>query len=283
MTVKKTRNNIRFTADEYGAELISVGYKGKEILWNAGDSWKRHAPVLFPFICSPADHKYFADGKEYTMPSNHGFARDSKFTLKSEGDNYAEFLLSSSDETKKLYPYDFRLLARYTIENDSVIVTHTVFNDGEKDMYFYLGGHPAFACDIESGKCVLKYEKPETIVQTLPSFSRTVLENESELNLTRELFDHDVIMKDKPASDSVSLINPDGSYVKLTFPDSDCIAVWTVANDPDAQFICLEPWTSVPVYADDEYPDIEKKPHAKRLPSGGKFIYRYIIEAGESI
>lgn len=281
MITTKTIGKLSFSADENGAELHSLKFDGEEYLWQCGDAWKRYAPILFPFICSPKDRKYKAGGKEYTLPGNHGFARDSVFTLDCESDASVTYKLESSDTTKQWYPYNFLLLVTYEIRNEKLEIRHTVRNTGSEDMYFYLGGHPAFICDIEGGKNFVEYEKPETIVQPTPDGERTVLDNETVLKLDREQFDHDVIMKDMPQSGSVTLKKADGGYVKLSFPDSDCIAVWTATGDPRAQFICLEPWTSVPAYADDEYEDIENKPHAVKLAPKGEYFYNYSIEIGK--
>lgn len=283
MLTEKSCGNISFAADEYGAELHSIKYCGEEFLWQCGSAWKRYAPVLFPFICSPLknDGKYRAGGTEYKMPGNHGFARDSVFEKLDETDVSVTYRLASSEVTKQWYPYDFELLVRYEIADGGVNVTNIVKNTGGGDMYFYLGGHPAFICDIEEGKSFVEYEQHETIKQPIPDGERTVLDGERVLKLNRRQFAYDVIMKDAPASKAVTLKKSDGGFVKLRFPDSECIAIWT-GTAPAAQFICLEPWTSVPVYADDDIPDIEKKPHAVKLPAAGEYSYSYRIEIGRN-
>lgn len=281
MLTEKTLGNISFAADENGAELHSLKLNGEEFLWQCGSAWKRYAPVLFPFICSPESGSYRADGREYRMPGNHGFARDSVFEKTAETETSVSYRLSSDDTTRQWYPYDFQLDITYALVNGGVEVRHTVKNTGGKTMYFYLGGHPAFICDIEAGESFVEYEKPETIVQPVPDGQRTVLDGETRLPLNREQFKYDVIMKDAPASGAVTLRKPDGGYVRLSFPDSECIAVWT-GTSPEAQFICLEPWTSVPVYTDDDTPDIENKAHAKALAAGGEYSYVYRIEIGKA-
>ncbi|WP_295209574.1 aldose 1-epimerase family protein [Ruminococcus sp.] len=274
------KGNVSISADTFGAELHSIKLDDKEYLWQCGDAWKRYAPILFPFICSPKDRTYKADGKEYHLKANHGFARDSEFEFAGKTDNSISFTLKDSAETLAQYPYHFELTVTYTVEGKKVIVKNSVKNTDSRDIYFYLGGHPAFICDIQGGKCVVEYEKPETIVQPTPNGDRTVLDNETTLPLNRAQFDFDVIMKDKPNSKAVTLKKSDGGYVKLSYPQSECIAVWTSTGDERAQFICLEPWTSVPVYEDDAFEDIEKKPHAVKLGAGSTFDYSYTIEIG---
>ena len=282
LTVKT--NTLEISANTSGAELCSVKKDGVEYLWQAGDAWKRYAPILFPFICSPKGKRYKAGGREYTMPSNHGFARDMEFEPQGTDDKSISFKLTSNEQTLRIYPYDFELTVRFTVSGNSVEVLNQVKNTGDKDMYFYLGGHPAFNCPLEEGlgfdDYEIRYEKNETITQQLPNGGeRVIIDNEAGYRLTRALFDNDVIMKDKPNSKSVTLMSPKGSRsVTLRYPESECIAVWSSTGNDEARFVCLEPWTSVPVYCDDEYDDIEKKPHAVKLAAGESFDYRYFIE-----
>lgn len=217
-------DKLSISADTFGAELHSIKLDGKEYLWQCGDAWKRYAPILFPFICSPKDRTYKAGGQEYHMAANHGFARDSEFTYAGSTKNSVSFLLKDNDVTLAQYPYHFELEVTYSIKGSKVTVTNTVKNTDEKAMYFYLGGHPA--------------------------------------------------------SKAVTLKKSDGGFVKLSFPHSDCIAVWTSTGNPDAQFICLEPWTSVPVYEDDAFEDIENKPHAIKLAPEAVYTYSYTVEVG---
>ena len=280
-----TNGKMTVSADTHGAELHSIRFNGTEYLWQCGDAWKRYAPILFPFICSPKDKKYRAGGKEYTMLSNHGFARDSEFTALSAADGSMIFSLSSDENTKKLYPYDFRLDVAYSFDMYSehiLCVKNTVYNTGSDTMYFYLGGHPAFNCPLEKGLSFddyyVEYEKPETIIQVWNG-TRTILDNESRLPMSRALFDNDVIMKDAPVSSSITLKSDKSCRgVTLSWDDScKCISVWSPTGDDSASFVCLEPWTSVPVYDDDAFEDIERKPHAIKLEKGCSFSFEYKI------
>jgi galactose mutarotase-like enzyme len=69
---------------EMGAELQSVkDSEGREYMWQAGEQWPRHSPILFPIVCSVNNNTYVVDGKEYHLP-RHGFARDTEFTVISQ-------------------------------------------------------------------------------------------------------------------------------------------------------------------------------------------------------
>ena len=66
--MKYTIKSDKLTAviDSFGAELCSVkDASGREYIWTAEDVWKRHAPLLFPFVCDTASKKYTVGGKEY--------------------------------------------------------------------------------------------------------------------------------------------------------------------------------------------------------------------------
>ena len=74
---------LKITVADAGAELISVWDKttGRECIWNADPAvWNRHAPILFPFVGKVKDGKYRIGENEYTMKTQHGFARDRVFT-----------------------------------------------------------------------------------------------------------------------------------------------------------------------------------------------------------
>lgn len=274
---------VTISADTFGAELHSIKAGKTEYLWQCGESWKRYAPILFPFVCNTSTKKYKSGGVEYTMPTNHGFARDSEFTLVETTENSIEFSLESNKKTIEIYPYSFRLTVKYEVCENTVKVINIVENTDEKSMYFYLGSHPAFNCPLDENTSFydykIVYQKPETIIQTLPDGKeRTILDNSDSFGLTRELFDYDVILKDKPNSKSITLCSDKTSRkVTVNFPDSDCIAVWSPSGDNNASFVCLEAWTSVPIYFDDEVEDIELKPHAIKLASGSKYTYSYEI------
>ena len=272
--------NTEISADTFGAELHSVRFEGREYLWQCGDAWKRYAPVLFPFVCSPEGRAYRAGGRDYKMRANHGFARDMEFELVRCDENIVEFKLRDNDDTLAQYPYHFELTVLYTALGNGVKVENKVRNTGNEPMYFYLGGHPAFNCPLTEGENFedydIVYEKNENIADPAGNI---LAENGNIIPVTRKLFDNDAVMIDKPNSKAVTLKSRKSERaVTVKFPQSDCIAVWSPTGDDRAAFVCLEPWTSVPVYADDAYPDIEKKPHAVKLDAGEVFSYGYEIE-----
>lgn len=280
-----TINNDRLqvSADTFGAELHSLKLDGKEYLWQCGDAWKRYAPILFPFICSPKDGLYTAKGKQYKMKANHGFARDMEFEFKAQTDNSLSFVLTENAKSLAQYPYEFSLEVRYTIKDNCLRVENFVTNMGDEDMFFYLGAHPAFNCPLNGGESFddyyVEFDECERITQTIGEKQVTLVENGRTLDMTRALFDNDSIPLEFPNSKAISLKSKkSGSYVRLEYPVSDCITVWSPTGDDRASFVCLEPWTSVPTFYDDDFDAIEDKPHAIKLAAGEDYRYYYDIK-----
>ncbi|MCM1228223.1 MAG: aldose 1-epimerase family protein [Clostridium sp.] len=282
MIYELKNNNLKLTADTFGAELHSINLNGLEYLWQCGDSWKRYAPILFPFICSPKNGLYNADGKQYKMNANHGFARDSEFELYEKTENSISFKLTENERTLSQYPYKFTFIVKYSIYENTVKVEHYVSNNDSRLMYFYIGGHPAFNCPLENGESFtdyyVEYESNEHVTRNVNGKDEVVMENGNILDMTRELFDYDSLVLPYPNSKSVSLKSRKSQrYVTVDFPESKCITVWSPTGNDDASFVCLEPWTSVPTYFDDDEPDIEKKAHAISLAPEKTYGYSYTI------
>lgn len=266
---------------DFGAELSSLKTAdGTELIWQADpEIWKRHAPLLFPFICNTESKKYTVNGAEYAL-SNHGFARDTVFECVSEKSEDVCFVLKSSEETLKKYPYKFELSAEYILSGNTLTTSVTVKNTDDKDIFFFIGGHPAFNCPMTDGDnfddYYVEYSENETITQPVPSGERTILDNGRQVPLTHELFAHDVFMKDKPNSSSISLKSKKSSKaIRLDYDNSGCIAVWSPARN-DANFVCLEPWSSVPVYCD-KVEELTEMPSAKKLAAGESYVFSYKI------
>ena len=139
---------------EQGAEMKSLKDRasGREYLW-CGDAkyWKRTAPVLFPLVGRYRDNESIYQGKVYHL-SQHGFARDMEFSLISQTETELWFALEETEETLENYPFRFRLLVGYRLEGRRVQVLWKVENTDDKEIWFSLGGHPAFVCPPGEGK-----------------------------------------------------------------------------------------------------------------------------------
>ena len=144
-------DKLKVTINHFGAELCSIVKKetGVEYMWNADERfWKRSAPVLFPFVGSLKNKEFLYGDKAYAM-GQHGFARDMEFSLVSNDGRQAWFSLNSDDTTYEKYPFAFTLEIGYVLTDNTVKVIWKVINEDEKQMYFSIGGHPAFMCPLD--------------------------------------------------------------------------------------------------------------------------------------
>ena len=132
--------------DSFGAEMVSVKKNGKERLWqNDNGGWDGHAPVLFPKC---GDCRVIIDGKEYPM-RGPGIACRSEFSCVEKTDTSIKLSFSSSEETKKVYPYDFVFTASYILDGAKLRIEYEVYNPSDVPVYASLGSHESYVLDGE--------------------------------------------------------------------------------------------------------------------------------------
>ena len=248
-----SNEKITIQIDSLGAELKSLKNisTGTEYMWN-GDArfWKRTSPVLFPIVGGLKEGRYLLEGKEYPM-GQHGFARDMEFQLKSQVASEIWFILESGEETLPKYPYAFQLEIGYELVGESVIVKWRVKNPSTEEMYFSIGGHPAFLCPIEENTIQSQYQicfdtKDKVISSCI---KEGLLSEETKeyplqdgiLPVTEHLFDDDALVIEHDQAHQVALVKPDGTpYLTVSF-DAPLFGIWSPPKK-NAPFICIEPW-----------------------------------------
>jgi len=107
-------NGARAEVQMRGAQLAS--YKladGREVLWQ-GSAWPQHTPVLFPVCGSIKDEKIKIAGKIYPM-TKHGFTRNPDFKPVKVGEDFVDMVLEPTEESKPMYPFEFRLHVIHTL------------------------------------------------------------------------------------------------------------------------------------------------------------------------
>lgn len=246
---------LTVTTDTFGAELVSVRDKtGTEYIWNADPAyWKRHSPVLFPFVGSLKNKEYHYQGNAWPM-GQHGFARDMEFTLLASSSSEVWYLLRADEATREKYPFDFQLDIGYRLEGSTVSVIWKVTNTGSCVMPFSIGAHPAFRCPIHPGEKRSRYEfrfdngKPLTyhpiaeggLADTHTSLPLPGTESGC-LTIEDSLFDHDALILEGDQAHRAALAKKGcAPYVTVTF-DSPLFGLWSPAG-ADTPFVCIEPW-----------------------------------------
>ncbi|MDR1629625.1 MAG: aldose 1-epimerase family protein [Oscillospiraceae bacterium] len=273
---------LRVEVKEMGAELSSVFSKDAnfEYLWQGNpDIWYGQSPILFPIVGRLIDDKYTLGGKEYTMPK-HGLARKRPFALQSATETEMIFVQSEDKKTLKAYPYKFDLIIKYMIQGKTLSVEHTVVNKNEDVMYFSLGAHPGFNCEIGDE---LEFEQNETLdtekidlVESLriPKTTR-VLTDSRAITITEHIFDEDALILSGIKSSHVTLKSKNqGRTVKFTLGGAPYLGVWA---KPGAPYVCIEPWFGV----NDSYEkkaDFSQKDQIQSIPAGGAFSFTWSAE-----
>jgi galactose mutarotase-like enzyme len=251
-----------------GAELVSLtDAEGIEYIWGADERyWKRHTPILFPIVGKIVEGKYSFKGKEYLLPA-HGFARDMVFEVENETKESITFVLTSSLNTKAMYPFDFCLKVIYTLEGKRLHITYEVVNVDSDTLYFKIGAHPGIRCPLFEGETIedyyLEFEKQEDITELLVT-PDVYLSNETrqfarkEINLTKDLFKDGPLVFSQYKSASMSLKSLK-NHKKLTveFENFPFLGIWSTTDE--APFICIEPWYGHADFVDDSKEITEKK------------------------
>ena len=242
--------HLKVGVKEFGCELTSIKSKatGFEYLWQGDEKiWSGQSPILFPIVGRLIDDKYYLDGKEYEMPK-HGFARKLKWNFLENSGTSMKFILSDSEETFKIYPYHFDLVVTFSVDGKSLTVSHDIINKNEGAMLFSLGAHPAFNCKIGDKLTFSEKETLSTVKIDLVNSLRLpdtvpVLENETDIVITEDVFNEDALIFSDVKSEFITLRSDDHNRtVKFTLGGAPWLGIWA---KPGAPYVCIEPWCGV--------------------------------------
>lgn len=271
---------------EHGAEPHSLrGADGHELLWQAGEAWRRHAPILFPIVGRVPDDTISVDGRTYAL-TQHGFARDLVWDVVATTGSSATLRLRDTVETRARFPYAFELSATYVLDDRGLATTYQVTNPGDVPLPFSIGSHPAFAWPLEAGapqdEHIVVFDEPEpaairrldhTLV--LPDPEPTPVDGAT-LRLDPALFATDAVVMDQVVSRGLRYLAPSGRGLRMTWDEVfDVFVVW---SRPDgADLLCLEPCVggAAPI---DFTGDLRDKPGVVVVSPGGTFRASYRID-----
>lgn len=266
-----------------GAELTHLRDAGdRELMTDADPAyWTGHAPILFPIVGRLSGDALRIDGRDYPM-KQHGFARTQMFELAGRTDASATFRLTANAETRPLYPFDFALEVGFAIEAATLAIDVRVSNPGSEPLPASFGFHPAFAWPLPYGgprdahRISFSNDEPGDIVELaggLFAATRPSPLDGKVLRLTDALFADDALIWDPVASQSVTYGAADGPRLRIDFPDTPYLGIWT---KPGAAFVCVEPWHG---HADPAgfTGDFRTKPGVFEVASGGDWTCRMAI------
>ncbi len=235
-------DTLKIAVDTHGAELSSVFNKNenKEMLWQGDpEFWGRKSPVLFPVVGKYKNGKATYNGNEYAL-GQHGFARDSEFTLFEQTESKLSFTLESDGETLKKYPFKFKLTCSFELINNRIVVGWNVENTDDKTIYFSIGAHPAFYC--KKGETVLRMNGEKlkyNLINADGLYTAPQYDIEGSFTLDEEIFDNDALIIENSNVTEVTLID-EKPYLSVKF-DAKIFGLWSPAKK-NAPFMCIEPW-----------------------------------------
>ena len=264
-----------------GAQLTSFkAADGREVIWQADPSvWPQYTPVLFPICGAVRNDRIVIAGQEYPM-TKHGFTRNPEFAISHVGDDFVDLVLTPTEESKPMYPFDFAFHVTYRLFDNGYTTTFLVENRSDRVMPLCVGGHPGFICPMEPGAAFedyrLVFARAESGENTLAPGGYLVdgaerldeLQDGRVLPLSHALFDaRDALIFAGLNSRSVDLVHRvSGRGLRFDFPKMEVLAVWTMPN-ANADYICLEPWHGMPGRVQDS-DNFEDKPYVTLLDPG---------------
>lgn len=261
--------NYTATIRTLGAELLSLTKDGQEYIWEGNPAfWKGHAPILFPICGGLKEDTYCYEGNSYSL-AKHGFARFYTFQIEKAADDSATFLLTSSAEQIRAYPFPYALRAIFTLCDEGLSVQYLVTNTGNKPMYYSIGGHEGYACPGGIEKYSLVFDKEEDMVchaldGNLLSYETYSVGQGKELPLKYDYFVTDALTFLYLRSRKITLKHAyTGEKLTVDFEGFPYVFVWT---RPGADFICIEPWCGIPDFTDSNFDLASKKGICTLLP-----------------
>jgi len=270
---------LKLTVTTWGAQVKSVVRKcdNVEHIWQADpDVWGYHAPILFPHAGKVPGNKIEVNGQAYES-TQHGFARLMEHDLVEHTEDAIVLELCANEETLAKFPYEFRLVSTFTLENDTLHHTLTVENLDEKKMPFGIGFHPAFTVPFDDKHTAADYEMrfsemespvclnclPTGLVQSNHYYLGN---NITSIAIDEQLFANDSHCMVNLKSQTLGLYEKGtGRGVVCSIEEFPYTLLWSKPGSP--KFICIEPWHSLPSY-EGSSSDWYEKPAAAILESG---------------
>lgn len=245
---------ITLAVESHGAEMKSLksNETGMEYLWQADPAfWGRTSPILFPVVGKYKDNTTYYEDKTINL-SQHGFARDSEFTVVSQTEDTIWLCLKDNEKTFAKYPFQFELYAGYQIIENSVKVMWKVKNPDARTLYFSIGAHPAFNCPLHDSEDMADYsfffDTKEPLLSRMVGQDGFIAEGtitfdtkDGKLPITKNLFDYNTMIFEDGQTHRIALLTPEEKeYVVVSF-SAPLVGIWTPV-EKNAPFVCIEPW-----------------------------------------
>jgi galactose mutarotase-like enzyme len=245
-----SNGSLSATIKAAGAELCSlIDARERELIWQAGPAWPRHAPILFPIVGRLKDDVLHLRGKTYPM-KQHGFARDLRFAWSKTLPEACTLSLQDDEATHARYPFPFQLDVTFALHERSLTIGYDVTNKGDVDMPASIGAHPAFNWPLAGGAdksshTIVFPQKETAPIRRLsdgllrPQTCPTPVQGTT-LPLSEALFVDDAVIFEHLASRSLRYAAPDHPGIEFSWEGFRELGLWS--KPAGAPFLCIEPW-----------------------------------------
>lgn len=241
-----------------GAELYSLQLDGLERIWQGDPAiWGRHAPLLFPLIGRLRDQQYELDGQMIQAPM-HGFCRDRMFETVEADDLHVRYRTQDDASTRTVYPFSFTLEVEFQLEENAIVKRHTVTNRSDREMPFELGGHDAYRTTLMPGETMADYAIAFEGVDHLEPFAmdetgtldlpkgNIPLEGPLLTKLPQDVGLDTIVLEGLPVRKASLISRKSPRKVTVEFEDFPYLGIWTAQKGVVTNYICIEPWSTLP-------------------------------------
>lgn len=251
---------------------LPLGGKLQSVLWshpNVASGQERPSgsgvPILFPFPGRIAGGVYTWNGREYRLPANdnrgnaiHGFVHNRPWRLveQQSGQAVGQFQASVDDPSiLELWPGDFRITARYTLEATALRMEYLLENPGAAPLPWGFGTHPYFRLPLggsAADDCQITFPATRQweLVDLLATGRVVALPPEIPANQPRPFagltVDHALTGLVVENGRTAATIDDPQSGCRLVISWDEALRECVIYTPPHREAICIEPLTCVP-------------------------------------
>jgi glucose-6-phosphate 1-epimerase len=234
--------NARAKIALQGAHLFHFQAKGKKpLLWLSESSYfEKGKPIRGGIpVCWP----WFGAHKSDKSLPNHGFARTSLWehiaTQEDKQETRVTLRLESSDETRRLWPFDFELTLEISV-GAQLRLSLTTTNTGNKAFYLSQALHSYFAVSDISKVCVEGLEGKKYYNKVNDSFGNLQegrLRFEEETDRIYEETSTPIVLRDE---DETTVISSEGSHTAVVWNPGETLAKKMTDLSDYRHMLCIE-------------------------------------------
>lgn len=280
-------HDLTVVISDMGAELQSVrSADGQEWLWQ-GDPvyWDRRAPILFPHCGRFWNNLATAYGVPCN-PGMHGFLQNQHAEAVERKDTSIVFRQTENADTLSRYPFPYEIHICYTLDGNTLTLSTEVKNTGTRTMPYGYGGHPGFRVPFAGGRLEDYYvrfcekSKVEAVCFTANNCFLTggtkpfPLRDGDCFDLSEAFFANGSVFLCHMPQEITLMTDLSDRHITMRYPGFSYLGLWKA---PGSDFLCIEPWCSLPA-TDRQNTELTEKKDLLQLKPGQCNTHTYSIQ-----